>query len=257
MSYSEDILNDSLFLLGESSVTDVAAIQYGPLTLTVAPKEGKANTLLADHLFSPALLLAERIEIGLLDVRDQTVVELGAGAGLPSLLMSTLEQAPRLVVITDYPDAGILGNVEKNVDRNKEAFTCEVKCNGYEWGGNPDSLFQLLPSGSSGFDIMILSDLLHFETSHDDLVLSIKLLLARSSAARVHVGAGSYTKPHVCDGFLDKATSAGLSFQEHFNTTEKWEGQFHVSGLDHEDLAVRKSSCRYWIGCWSESFGTT
>lgn len=38
MSYSEDILNDALFLLGESSVPDVAAIQYGPLTMTVAPK---------------------------------------------------------------------------------------------------------------------------------------------------------------------------------------------------------------------------
>lgn len=38
MSYSEDILNDSLFLLGESPIADVAAIQYGPLTMTVAPK---------------------------------------------------------------------------------------------------------------------------------------------------------------------------------------------------------------------------
>ena len=32
----------------------------------------KANTLLADHLFSPALFLAERIERGLLTVRGQT-----------------------------------------------------------------------------------------------------------------------------------------------------------------------------------------
>ena len=39
-----------------------------------------------------------------------------------------------------------------------------------------------------GYDIMILSDLLHFSTSHDDLISSIQMLLAKLESARVYVG---------------------------------------------------------------------
>jgi len=39
----------------------------------------------------------------------------------------------------------------------------------------------LLPTGSNpGYDIVILSDLLHFHDSHDALVLSMKLLLSKT-----------------------------------------------------------------------------
>jgi nicotinamide N-methyltransferase len=66
----------------------------------------------------------------------ETVVELGAGSALPSLLMSTLPNAPSLVVITDYPDDNILGNIKQNVARNSHLVVdgCTVICKGYEWG---------------------------------------------------------------------------------------------------------------------------
>jgi nicotinamide N-methyltransferase len=62
------------------------------------------------------------------------VVELGAGCALPSLLAATLAQPPSLIVVTDYPDAGILGNLKANVERNREHYRspCEVHCVGYE-----------------------------------------------------------------------------------------------------------------------------
>ena len=98
----------------------------------------KANTLLADHIFSPALFLAERIERNLpgkarlvryglkshyaVCIFDQysciLVLELGAGSALPSLLLSTRATPPSLVVVTDHPDEVILGNLRKNVKRN-------------------------------------------------------------------------------------------------------------------------------------------
>jgi nicotinamide N-methyltransferase len=34
--------------------------------------DAQANTLLADHLFSPSLVLAERIERGLIDLNGKT-----------------------------------------------------------------------------------------------------------------------------------------------------------------------------------------
>jgi hypothetical protein len=101
---SEDFFSDALEFLGDGPVIDDSAVFYGPLVLTLARKvrpifyrssslysacrkekwvqlsdlvirlksNNKANTLLADHLFSPALCLAERIERGLLSAEHQT-----------------------------------------------------------------------------------------------------------------------------------------------------------------------------------------
>ena len=49
----------------------------------------------------------------------KSVVELGAGAGLPSLVTKFLGAEP--VVITDYPDDSILAAIRQNVEMN---FTC-------------------------------------------------------------------------------------------------------------------------------------
>ena len=64
------------------------------------------------------------------------MIELGAGCALPSLLSATLDCPPALVVITDYPDQTILGNLTANIERNRVHFSasCNVRCLGYEWG---------------------------------------------------------------------------------------------------------------------------
>lgn len=75
-----------------------------------------------------------------------TVLELGAGAALPSLLLSTLPktQAPSLIVATDYPDTTILGNLKANAERNTQhkrggsgGSGVDVIVEGYEWGDDP------------------------------------------------------------------------------------------------------------------------
>ncbi|KAF8965043.1 hypothetical protein BDZ97DRAFT_1813351 [Flammula alnicola] len=256
---NEDILSDALEFLGGKPVIDDSIVRYGPLVLTLAPKEGKANTLLADHLFSPALFLAERIERNLFDASGRTVIELGAGSALPSLLLSMRPDPPSLVVVTDYPDDIIMGNLKKNVESNHGLVTagCTVKCKGYEWGTDTSELLKLLgstDSNNSGYDVVILSDLLHFFSSHDVLVSSIQELLAKTSSARVYVGAGNYTHAPVCDNFLQKGRSIGLQFDEIGDKDEdrKWLGTLAVSNLDQEALQLRKNNCRYWVGRWSE-----
>lgn len=64
------------------------------------------------------------------------VIELGAGSALPSLLLAIHPDPPALVVVTDYPDDGILGNLQKNVENNKAHYQtdCRVECVGFEWG---------------------------------------------------------------------------------------------------------------------------
>ncbi|KAJ7032000.1 hypothetical protein C8F04DRAFT_1108868 [Mycena alexandri] len=250
MSGPEDILNDALEFLGGNKVVEDEVITYGDLRLTVAAKEGKANTLLADHLFSPGLFFAERIERGLLPAHELNVVELGAGCALPSLLMSTVASPPAIIVVTDYPDPGILGNLTRNVDRNSHLVTpgCTVRWCGYDWGTDAAPL--LMHTEGRGYDLVILSDLLHFHSSHPVLIASAGALLARSPDARVHVAAGNYTKPDVCDDFLRLSLQAGFVFDEILPSDEEreWMGTSAVSGLDKMGLATRKGACRYWVG---------
>ncbi|KAK7033632.1 hypothetical protein VNI00_012632 [Paramarasmius palmivorus] len=241
---AEDILNDSLSFFGGKPVVDSDIISYGPLRLTVAPKEGKANTLLADHLFSPSLFLAERIERGLIPIHKRTVVELGSGCGLPSLLMATNTEPPRTVVLTDYPDEGILGNLKDNVDRNRNLFSQECTVHLFYHTLLPEAsstsdraLVSQAETNHPGFDIVVLSDLLHFHSSHDV----------------AYVAAGKYTQPHVCDSFIDKAKASGFSFEEVLSPDEEseWMGKLDVSDLDKEALSTRKAACRFWVGRWA------
>jgi len=51
-------------------------------------------------------------------VADKNILELGAGAGLPSLVC-TLKGAST-VVVTDYPDPDLVENLEHNINQCKE-----------------------------------------------------------------------------------------------------------------------------------------
>lgn len=70
------------------------------------------------------------------------MIELGAGCALPTLLSATLPRPPSVIVITDYPDATILGNLKDNVDRNRDHFSAETSVHyvGYEWGHDVSQL---------------------------------------------------------------------------------------------------------------------
>ncbi|KAH9933819.1 uncharacterized protein B0H18DRAFT_1207967 [Fomitopsis serialis] len=264
---SDDFMGDASALYNDTVdlTDDGGEIHYGPLVLTVAPKEGKANTLLADHLFSPSILLAERIERGLIPLEGKTVVELGAGCALPSLLASTLAKPPALVVITDYPDDTILGNLKQNVRRNayRAAPGCAVHCRGYEWGRDSSPLLSLLPDPEAGFDVVILSDLLHFDGSHGVLLAALAALLRRSPTARAYVAAGKYTLPVHCAHFVRIAADAGIVLEEGTDPAEGeggvWRGVMEVrgGGLDRAQLGVRKGMCRWWVGRWADPDGAS
>ncbi|KIL62705.1 hypothetical protein M378DRAFT_193123 [Amanita muscaria Koide BX008] len=209
----------------------------GPLRLTVAPN---ANTLLADQLFPPALYLAERLERGLLPVKHRAVVELGAGCALPSLLAALSPEPPALIV--DYPDEIIIGNLKRNVESNQQHTSqgCQIKIMGYEWGMDASNLLQLLPDSSTGYEVIILADLLHFDGSHGALVKSVNLLLSKdpnaiyiSTTLRSIEKAGRYATDRICKQFIKKAIKPG---------------SMNVSGLDHQALNVRKRNCWVWIG---------
>lgn len=110
-----------------------------------------------------------------------------------------------------------------------------------------------------GYDIVILSDLLHFSTSHDALLLSLTSLLAKNRTSRAYVAAGNYTPPSICENFLREGERLGIIWKEggddEYSTTmdNEWRGTLEVSGLDKEQLAIRKGACRWWLGRWVHS----
>jgi nicotinamide N-methyltransferase len=196
-------------------------------------------------------------------------IEIGAGSGFVSLCAAISKQPPKLVLVTDYPDHVILGNLKSSVEANRHLISdkCDVKVNGYAWASDPSRLLSYIPDSgyhesnlvpgglnarSKGFDIMVLSDLLYFDQSHNELIRSIQDLLARNSEARVYVAAGKYTPANVCQSFLDKGARADLQWEE-VSISQKWEGRDPGGTYTVDALESRKQNSRLWIGRWDFS----
>lgn len=84
------------------------------------------------------------------------MLELGAGAGLPSLTAAIC--GAEKVVITDYPDQSLVDNMTWNADVNVPSeIRGKVDVEGFVWGAKVDPLME--KSGGEGYDMLILSDL--------------------------------------------------------------------------------------------------
>ncbi|KAF9653658.1 hypothetical protein BDM02DRAFT_3107617 [Thelephora ganbajun] len=142
---------------------------------------------------------------------------------------------------------------EENEEKEREH--CKIECAEYEWGSDISHLLQFLPNNPGlGFDIVIMSDLLHFDSSHTALVDSLTALLSKSGGSRLYVAAGKYTKQDVCDRFIDQACRAGIILVEESYQQVSWRGKMVVRGpgLDREGLKRRRDTSRLWVGRWMD-----
>jgi nicotinamide N-methyltransferase len=129
------------------------------------------HPLWGHYLWNAALATASFLDSNRHLFLDRNVLELGAGGGLPSIV--TVKNGARKVIVTDYPDANLLENLAHNVAVNLDVEERRrVDVQGYVWGKPVHSLLEplSLPSQSSKFDLIILSDLVFNHSQHDALL---------------------------------------------------------------------------------------
>ena len=152
--------------------------------------------------------LEEQVE---LLVKDKTVLELGAGAGLPSLVCAVL--GARNVVVTDYPDPDLIQNLQYNIAHCQLTSTgSSIVPEGFVWGGPDVKLRSHLPNSADGFDLLILADVLFNHSEHQKLVGSVHNTLRRASDARALVFFTPY-RPWLLKkdlAFFDLAEASGF-----------------------------------------------
>ncbi|ERF70482.1 hypothetical protein EPUS_07338 [Endocarpon pusillum Z07020] len=168
-------------------------------------------------------------------VKDKSVLEFGAGAGLPSLVCAI--NGAKQVVVTDYPDEDLIENLRHNIE-HCTATLDNIVAEGYLWGNPPSNLTSHLPSsaGERSFDLLILADLLFNHSEHRKLVLSMQKTLTRTADAKALVFFSPH-RPWLFDkdmAFFDLAREMGF-------VVEKVLERKMDKAMMVEDRSVRRS----------------
>eukprot|EP01137_Pigoraptor_chileana_P025502 Opistho-2@95085 len=132
------------------------------------------HSLWAHCLWNAGVYVAHLLDKEPERVLGKSVVELGAAAALPSLV-SALNGA-RKVVITDYPEASLIDNIQRNVDVNLDGHRNRVVVQGYLWGAGVADL--LAANNGEKFDLVLLCDLVFNHSQHTKLLQSAHACLA-------------------------------------------------------------------------------
>lgn len=126
-------------------------------------------------------------------VEGKKILELGAAAGLPSLVCGV--NGASKVLCTDYPDPDLLSHIQYNVD-HCEGLKAKgnVKVKGFIWGQDvatlcyddlqDDALPQRIEEDAK-FDLIILSDLVFNHTEHRKLLTNCREALKRTGLVLV------------------------------------------------------------------------
>lgn len=194
-------------------------------------------------LWNAGIYTARHLDENVSLVKNKTVLELGAAAGLPSLVSSLI--GAKKVVCTDYPDADLLQNIRFNVDHvvpESGEVQRNIVVEGYIWGNDYLPLQKHIGGENSKFDLITLSDLVFNHTEHGKLLRTTKDLLAEDGKALVVF---SPHRPKLLDDdlrFFETAKEYGLlpTFIEMVN----WEPMFEE---DEETSEIRSRVYAYYL----------
>ncbi|PYH86426.1 hypothetical protein BO82DRAFT_325522 [Aspergillus uvarum CBS 121591] len=173
------------------------------------------RSLFAHFLWSAGLVVAEAVEDAhaghehvdeMWKVEGEKVLELGAGAALPSIV-SILAGAAE-VTITDHPSSPALrGAIAFNLKRNIPATNgCAVSIQPHEWGTLASDSWAVANQGQ--FTRIIAADCFWMTSQHKNLAQTMKWFLAPEG--RIWLVAGLHTGRSVVVDFLKTVVKMGL-----------------------------------------------
>ncbi|ORZ16261.1 putative methyltransferase-domain-containing protein [Absidia repens] len=200
-----------------------------------------SHPLWAHHLWNASKVFASLFDQHPQLVQGKTLLELGAGGALPSLVAATHQ--PAKVVVTDYPDAELIENIQYNVDQNLGSVVPAgvVTVQGFIWGTNTTKLKAELPEGRTTYDVIILSDLVFNHSQHHALLKTCRELLTPKTG-RVYV---FYThhRPHLAHRDLEffkiaERPSLGYGFKTDQFITKKMHVMFEEDPGDEQVRAT-------------------
>ncbi|CAM9672989.1 unnamed protein product, partial [Phaeothamnion confervicola] len=201
------------------------------LTLSLASSH---HSLWGHRLWNASLRLAELIDEHEIDVRGRTVLELGAGAGLPGLMCAL--NGARHVVVSDYAtprDTVLVDVIEANIDRLRDHLPpSAVAAIGYIWGQPVAPLLAAIgdeaataaagacvDSGNvrcrssgkegGGFDLILMADLIFNRSEHERLLRTCDDCLAPDGTAWVAFSHHDPSKAAHDMRFFELATAPG------------------------------------------------
>jgi nicotinamide N-methyltransferase len=137
-----------------------------------------SHPLWGHHLWNAAPTMSEYLRKHAVDLcQGKNILELGAAAGLPSIVAHRL--GAQTVVTTDYPDADLVGNLQKNVDTNRSSEARKIVSQGYIWGHDVEKLIRHLPTtcAAQKFDLLLLSDLIFNHQAHTAMLETMDMCL--------------------------------------------------------------------------------
>ncbi|POS77867.1 nicotinamide N-methyltransferase [Diaporthe helianthi] len=243
------------FTTSNGDVVDLHLVGYSPTE--------------AHHLWNGSRVAAQYFEADPAGtVAGRNVLELGAGAGLPSLVAAALGASR--VVMTDFPDAEILATMGRNIDEcriipppppttttaaavaGEDTKKTRTKADvivskGFVWGFDPTPLLAELPSSRPKFDVLILADLLFRHSEHGKLLDTIRDTMAPGPDSKAYVFFTSYRPwlAHKDMAFFDLARERGFAVDKILE--RKMERPLFED--DPGDEEVRKT-CTGWVVRW-------
>lgn len=235
------------------------------LTLTTPTTQAENWSLHASSIWASSLFVADHIHDLHLDrhidaahSRGQTplrLLELGAGAGLPGILIAKVIEGVD-VTVSDYPDRELIGALKHNIEVNDVGGRCRAVP--YAWGSHPVAFRRTdasqIPSvgNDCAFDVILAADTLWNSELHHLFLQALRSTLRKRPDARIYLVAGLHTGRYTLQAFMNAVSQYGLEFEE---ITERRVGSsgsrpWGVERHDAEDDRERRKWVIWMVMRW-------